>query len=585
MLKNTKEFQSVYIKNYIKHNPVCKIKNLIDVSSINSNEIKNVNFQNPHDMNALVCLYNSIFLSSCISKNEQDGILQLKNITNWVKNTEHIKIDSVNGIVYILNILKNIKVVIKFSNDHSNESYDDILYEYFIGIYQINRLRYTVPNFVYTFGIFKCNIDKNNNFCTSNNKTTYPFILMEYIEGDNIRNLLKNKLQFSEYLGIFIQLLIALEIAQRTIDFTHFDLHTNNVMCKPLKSNIHYNVPIDDLLYKVTCIKYLPVCIDFGMSTVKHKKKLLCSYSHASKQNCMMQGVDMYTFLCESLFFTKNKKVKKEILNLFSFYGDNDPYNLIESNGENIDVALEEFVKKAYYSKITVKTPLEFLQWILNNPNYKNITSNYIKIEERKIFRSLTFSLCDFTYSNIVNKPFNYDSIYSLIQNCNKYKNSYILNKHNIYLIEGLLKSINKSTQKYIKQEQDEDEYEKNIIENDKKILSEYNTIHIPNIEYIKKYSELILNIKIDSNFVKNPEYLIKVIKIYSEHIKFFKQLKPYLQFLYMINELNLNKIYETFILNFKSSDIYKIYIENKDMIIKTKRWMNTLIQTINKLT
>ena len=27
-------------------------------------------------------------------------------------------------------------------------------------------------------------------------------------------------------------------------------------------------------------------------------------------------------------------------------------YKLIESNGENIDVALEEYVKKAYYSKI-----------------------------------------------------------------------------------------------------------------------------------------------------------------------------------------------------------------------------------------
>ena len=49
MLKNTKEFQSVYIKNYIKHNSVCKIKNLIDDVSINSNEIKNINFQNPHE--------------------------------------------------------------------------------------------------------------------------------------------------------------------------------------------------------------------------------------------------------------------------------------------------------------------------------------------------------------------------------------------------------------------------------------------------------------------------------------------------------------------------------------------------------
>jgi hypothetical protein len=578
MLKNLKESQSLYIKNYIKHNPVCKIKNLVeDISTINSKEIKNINFQNPHDMNALVCLYNSIFLSSCISKNEKDGILQLINITKWVNKTEHIKIESVNGIVYILNILKDIKVIIKFSDDDSKESYDDILYEYFIGIYEINKLRYIVPNFVYTFGIFKCNIDKNQKFCTSKDGNKYPFILMEYVEGDNIRKLLKNNLQFSEYLGIFIQLLIALEVAQRTIDFTHFDLHTNNVMCKPLKTNVHYDVPLDDLLYKVSSIKYLPVCIDFGMSTVKHDKKILYLHVDAHRINCMIQGIDMYNFLCESLFFAEDKKLKKEILNLFSFYGNDDTYKLIESNGENINVALEEYVEKAYYSKIAVKTPLEFLQWILNNPNYKNISSKYIKIEERKIFKCLTFSSSDYTYSKLVSKPFNYDSIYTLIKNCIKYENSYIFNKYNIFLIQGLLKSVGLDKDKYKENVGDENSF----IENDKKMLVAYESIPIPNVENIKKYSEFILNIRIDSSFVKNPEYLIKVIRSYSESIIFLKELKPYLQFLYNINELNLNKTYESFIYKFKASSIYKIYIENKDIIIKTKRWMDTLLHKI----
>jgi hypothetical protein len=112
-------------------------------------------------------------------------------------------------------------------------------------------------------------------------------------------------------------------------------------------------------------------------------------------------------------------------------------------------------------------------------------------------------------------------------------------------------------------------------------MLMEYDSISIPNVENIKKYSEFILNIRIDSSFVKNPEYLIKVIRSYSENIIFLKELKPYLQFLYNINELKLNKIYESFISKFKASLIYKIYIENKDTIIKTKRWMDTLVHKI----
>ena len=64
-----------------------------------------------------------------------------------------LNVKSSEGIVYISDILsENIQVIIKVPQEDTG--FDDLIREYFIGIAALNRLRYFIPNFMYTLGSF-----------------------------------------------------------------------------------------------------------------------------------------------------------------------------------------------------------------------------------------------------------------------------------------------------------------------------------------------------------------------------------------------------------------------------------------------
>ena len=170
-----------------------------------------------------------------VSKFKENGLFHLSvHVSKWLKNLTLIKTKSSSGVVYFSNILSDIEVIIKFPK--YTEDYEDIIREYFIGITEINKLRYIIPTFVYTIGAFICPIDEKI-YQSSNeyNSSHTPFVIFEKIPGNNIEKMLvDNKLSFEEYLGIFIQVLLSLEVAQREIGFCHFDFHSGNLMCRKL---------------------------------------------------------------------------------------------------------------------------------------------------------------------------------------------------------------------------------------------------------------------------------------------------------------------------------------------------------------
>ena len=146
-------------------------------------------FNNGPDMNAVVCMFDNLFIST--AKSKQKGLFHLSvHVTKWVKNLEKINTDSTSGYVYFSDILSDIKVIIK-TPQYTND-YDEMVREYFIGVTQINKLRYIVPNFVYTFGAFICPID-NGSICKGHdNSDTIPFVVFENIPGENMQKMLQN---------------------------------------------------------------------------------------------------------------------------------------------------------------------------------------------------------------------------------------------------------------------------------------------------------------------------------------------------------------------------------------------------------
>ena len=123
--------------------------------------------------------------------------------------------------------------------------------------------------------------------------------------------------------------------------------------------------------------------------------------------------------------------------------------------------------------------------------------------------------------------------------------------------------------------------YKDQLIEADYKILMEYKNLSIPNIIKIQDDSKRILNIKINSKKLKTDRnQVFKLIERYLENISFFTEILPYLQFIYTIKEIKLEKVYIKFLSSFISSQQYKIYSNYHISISKTHRWCNSLIDS-----
>lgn len=559
-----------------------------DIDQISTPIVKDVltnNFKNGADMNAVVCMFDNLFLST--AKSKQHGLFHLSvHVTKWVKKLEKIDIDSSAGFIYFSDILSDIKVIIKLPQD-SESDYYDMIREYFIGVTEINKLRYTLPNFVYTFGAFICPMDKGVLCKGEDDSKTIPFVVFENIPGENMQKMLEDeKLDFHQYLGMFIQVLLALEVAQRTVGFCHFDLHTGNLMCRTIRDECKYSVPLDNMVYEVTAKEYLPVIIDFGLSTVKHNGNVVGSYTFPEHgmMHYMLPGVDMFKFLYYSCIFAQGN-VQRQILNLMSFYGKDDPYKFLIGGDKSLDNANKEYAKKGSYSRVTTYTPLEFLNWILVQPEYQDIVPMYMTKKDRGIYVPLSFSTTIQTYDDMFkqSKKGREEAI-KMVDKCVTSNSSYIMSKYSLYVLRGYNKQLkSKELKNKIKKMKDIiSKSRSNMINTDYKMLWEYKKLELPNIIKIQDDSKRILNIKINSKKLKTQKkQVLKLIERYFQNISFFTEILPYLQFMYTIKEIKSEKVYTKFLSSFLSSSQYKVYDQHHTSINRTFRWCHSLIDSL----
>ena len=116
-------------------------------------------------------------------------------------------------------------------------------------------------------------------------------IALECCEDTLDSYIINGKIKDLEYESIVLQILFTLITYQKVFEFTHNDLHTNNIVYNLTEkkylyykyNNIHYKVPTFGKIYKI---------IDFGRAIYKFKGKLICSDSYspdgdaATQYNC-----------------------------------------------------------------------------------------------------------------------------------------------------------------------------------------------------------------------------------------------------------------------------------------------------------
>ena len=577
---------------------ICSINNIYPntLNKLSTNILKNTiktNFYNGAAMDGVVCMFDNLF-SFNFNKKKKNGLYKLSsNLTKWIKKYSKLNSDSTSGYIYVTDIFTDIEVIIKIPKYNRDDN--NIIREYFIGISEINKLRYIIPTFVYTFGAFLC--PANNGVICKSGSDTRPFVIFEKIPGNNMEEMLKtNSLTFTEFLGMFLQVLLGLEVAQRNISFCHYDFHSANLMCRTIDKIYKYSVALDNNLYNISASKYLPVIIDFGLSSVKSDDMIVGSYDFKKHGmlNYMLPGVDMYKFLVYCIAYSEGD-MYRQISSLLLFYGDDDPYKILVKKSA-IEDATHEYIKKGSYSKVTTRTPLEFIEWILVQPEYTHIASLYMKKMDRDVFIPISFSTVSYEYEKLFNKSTNVtENVIKLINNCSDgIEDSYVISMYFLYVLERFIYSIKLNDDSVfsknvngllskIKNSLNRDTIRK-LINIDLNMLFEYKNLNMPDMKNINDYSNRLLNITIESLTKKNNNGILKLVSNYFDSINFFKEILVYLQFVYTIKELNMHKEYKNFLIEFYGSVQYNTYKKNYMLINKTSRWCESLIETqLNK--
>lgn len=517
-----------------------------NASSSKINEIIVNRISNSSNMEFIRCIFNSLFELMKSNKDSEylidnDKFLHLARIKRRDYFFGDKKID-------IIDFLNGVDTIV-YSGDFSY----DIYYIY----KSINDLRFKIPTFLYTFSLFELKQKDKIAKC----------IVSEYIKGITLQefisqpNFERNKDNINDLLNIIIQILFALEIAQKNYNFMHFNLNPSNIILIPT-NHIHYDVILDNLTYRIQCYKYIACIINYNKSSITSKKfgylRGVIDTNDSLLKNCI-PGYDIYylsTFL------------RKSITNFYTYEYTFNTNSLSVNNKDS-------------------KNPLSYINWLF--VKYPKDVGQNINILSKTEFLPINTYSYEYLFKQIFNITFN-DS--TRIANCfikNDITDSFIL--INIAIKYKL--SYHLDTSDLI------DNIKKNkffMIRNDLKMLLQFKLIEsIPYDIYdmcniinqlsisdlykfrdknIKEYAQTNKNLDIYDTIIANINYINYYYKIYINTL-------DYVCIYNIIQSLHLVDEYGVFINEYNNSkQLNNLQFQN--ILETTFRYCKIILEIIN---
>jgi hypothetical protein len=523
--------------------PPSKIKKDIDTSQLK--RILQKKYINAQEMQAISCLFQTII----IGNTETDNIPILgENVNKWIYNMKKLS-EGAYGEVYMTDIIeKDVNVVIKVPL-HTMD-YGDALREYFIGVTKINMLRYYIPNFVYTLGAFKCG--DINRGCNGSQKI---HTIYEKINGQGLFYKIKNN-DFDWFLNMYVHILLALEVAQREIGFSHYDLHTLNVMIK--EEPIKYTVLLDNVSYDIDTYEY-PVIIDFGRSCVDYNDKSIGVWG-LEQLNIFpfsVQGIDLGNLLNSAYIYNTDMTFKNKILKL----------------SQHMGIDIERLSISSHFNI----SPLNALLSIISHPEYGRIASRSLSIKQRDKYIPIQYETVQNVYNELFKQKGNTNKrlLNSCLQNPRIYS-SYILAN----IVKNLSSHFDSDKVKNVNEEISKNKHR--LIRNDLNSLRSYREISSISSE-ILTISRSLLSQDVSTIYAKvyfKPSRYIEIKNDISDFMKAYNnfiKILPYLDQIYIIHWQKLNNEYSSFLQEFFDSRQYREYIAYKGTMFNTIRWIRSL--------
>ena len=238
--------------------------------------------EDPNILRTLMCLNNSLvaFPTGAIADKWTSPYGQIERgfpVRKYFQNLEQIGSESVEGYATTAQIRggQDRPFVIKTPRIPNPQTSSNILHEYFVGAFGTNFLRGEIPNFTFVMGVFQCSppyIDqkKGLTYCQNDNMTNQVYYVLYENVTDSVSfaEFITKGCSYSEYLTVICQILLALDLANEKLDFTHYDLHPENVLIKELPYDIYIPYPQGYLR-----TRHLAMIIDLGRSHIRVNNK------------------------------------------------------------------------------------------------------------------------------------------------------------------------------------------------------------------------------------------------------------------------------------------------------------------------
>jgi hypothetical protein len=115
--------------------------------------------------------------------------------------------------------------------------------------------------------------------------------------------------------------------------------------------------------------------------------------------NYMVPGYDMFKVLCYSCLDAYNSDSNHTdlIIDLFQFYGKNDPYFIYEKRVKGVFKSVDEYCKRVTNSYASTYTPLMFFNWIYDKYGNSELISRTITRKNRNNLYQLQYNRCKLT--------------------------------------------------------------------------------------------------------------------------------------------------------------------------------------------
>lgn len=253
--------------------------------------------------------------------------------------------------------------VIKAAKESTKEVNFSTYHETFVGQAALNQLRYQdIYNFAYVYGGFACTTPyvtpagEVATWCSTTDRAVNYVIYENITDSVPFADVTKTA-NVTTILTYYIQLMYALGAANEQFDYTHYDLHGNNILIRRLRDTVCIPIQTGNGT-EYLAVSEIPTIIDYGYNHVKINGQNYGMPGHENQSVFwdasfpLHDAYRVFMYIIISLTIDKRQAELQEMTDLFHFFVE-DKYTIADF----FNVMTSKTLDQQFFFNILTYTP------------------------------------------------------------------------------------------------------------------------------------------------------------------------------------------------------------------------------------